>query len=255
MEKYILEACVDSAESAVAAARGGADRLELSANLIIGGTTPEQALYEKVRELTETRIHVLIRPRYGDFLYTEHEFEMIARSVELYRSLGADGVVVGCLLPDGSLDTERMKRLRELAGSMHMTLHRAFDMCRDPYEALEQSKSLGIQTILTSGQKETCMEGKELIAELVRDSGSQVDIMAGGGVDSAVIRKMLSATKASSYHMSGKTVLSSAMTYRKQGVSMGVQGFSEYEIFRTAEEKIRAARDVLDDRKALEEVL
>ena len=99
------------------------------------------------------------------------------------------------------------------------------------------------------------MEGKELIAELVRDSGSQVDIMAGGGVDSAVIRKMLSATKASSYHMSGKTVLSSAMTYRKQGVSMGVQGFSEYEIFRPAEEKIRAAMDVLDDRKALEEVL
>ncbi len=114
MKKYILEACVDSPESAVEAAGGGADRLELCANLIIGGTTPEQALYEKVRELTDTRIHVLIRPRYGDFLYTEHEFGIILRSVELYRRLGAEGVVVGCLLPDGSLDTERMKALREI---------------------------------------------------------------------------------------------------------------------------------------------
>ncbi len=177
MGKYILEACVDSAESAAAAVRGGADRLELCANLIIGGTTPEQALYEKVRELTETRIHVLIRPRYGDFLYTEHEFEIIARSVELYRDLGADGVVVGCLLADGALDREGMARLRELAGPMHMTLHRAFDMCRDPYEALEQSKALGIQTILTSGQRENCMEGRELIAGLVQ-AGGPVDIMA-----------------------------------------------------------------------------
>nr|WP_300680727.1 copper homeostasis protein CutC [uncultured Acetatifactor sp.] len=254
MGKYILEACVDSAESAAAAVRGGADRLELCANLIIGGTTPEQALYEKVRELTETRIHVLIRPRYGDFLYTEHEFEIIARSVELYRDLGADGVVVGCLLADGALDRERMERLRELAGPMHMTLHRAFDMCRDPYEALEQSKALGIQTILTSGQRENCMEGRELIAGLVQ-AGGPVDIMAGAGVDSGVIREMIPATKASSYHMSGKTVLDSAMAYRKQGVSMGVPGLGEYEIFRTMEEKIRAARDVLRDMAGPEESL
>ena len=161
MKKYILEACVDSPESAVEAAGGGADRLELCANLIIGGTTPEQALYEKVRELTDTRIHVLIRPRYGDFLYTEHEFGIILRSVELYRRLGAEGVVVGCLLPDGSLDTERMKALREAAGDMSMTLHRAFDMCADPYEALEQAKGLGVQTILTSGQKADCTQGRE----------------------------------------------------------------------------------------------
>ena len=137
---------------------------------------------------------------------------------------------------------------------MHMTLHRAFDMCRDPYEALEQSKALGIQTILTSGQRENCMEGRELIAGLVQ-AGGPVDIMAGAGVDSGVIREMIPATKASSYHMSGKTVLDSAMAYRKQGVSMGVPGLGEYEIFRTMEEKIRAARDVLRDMAGPEEAL
>lgn len=247
MKKYILEACVDSAESAVEAVKGGADRLELCANLVIGGTTPEQALYEKVRELTDTRIHVLIRPRYGDFLYTEQEFAIIVRSVALYRELGADGIVIGCLLPDGSLDMERMKVLREAAGTMSITLHRAFDMCSAPYEALEQAKDLGIQTILTSGQRSCCVEGRDLIAGLVKKSGGQVDIMAGGGVDASVIRQMISATGVSSYHMSGKTVLDSAMVYRKKEVSMGVPGLGEYEIFRTDQEKIRAARQVLDE--------
>lgn len=247
MNTPLIEGCVDSYASCAAACRGGADRLELCANLIIGGTTPEQALYEKVRELTDTRIHVLIRPRYGDFLYTEHEFGIILRSVELYRRLGAEGVVVGCLLPDGSLDTERMKALREAAGDMSMTLHRAFDMCADPYEALEQAKGLGVQTILTSGQKADCTQGRELIGHLVRESAGQVDIMAGGGVDAAVIRQMVPATGASSYHMSGKTVLDSGMAYRKEEVSMGVPGLGEYEIFRTAREKIRAARQVLNE--------
>lgn len=246
MRKYILEACVDSAESAVEATEGGADRLELCGNLIIGGTTPERALYEKVRELTDTRIHVLIRPRYGDFLYTDYEFEIIVRSVALYRELGAEGVVVGCLLPDGSLDMERMKALKEAAGPMSVTLHRAFDMCRDPYEALEQAKTLEIQTILTSGQKADCTRGRELIAGLVRESAGRVDIMAGGGVDADVIRQMIPATGASSYHMSGKRVLPSGMAYRKEEVSMGVPGLGEYEIFRTAREKIRAARQALD---------
>lgn len=247
MKKMILEACIDSVESAMEAVKGGADRLELCANLVIGGTTPGQALYEKVRELTDTKIHVLIRPRYGDFLYTEQEFDIIARSVASYRKRGAEGVVVGCLLADGSLDEERIKVLRETAGTMSMTLHRAFDMCRDPYETLEKAKDLGIQTILTSGQKSCCMEGRELIAGLVQKSGGKVDIMVGGGVTASVIRQMISATGASSYHMSGKTVLDSDMTYRKKEVSMGISGLGEYEIIRTDREKIRAARHVLDE--------
>lgn len=245
MGKYILEVCVDSAESAEAAAKGGADRVELCGNLVIGGTTPETDLLEKIRSLTDIKINVLIRPRYGDFLYTEYEFDIICRSVERFRRMGANAVVVGCLLPDGSLDVERMKRLVELAGPIDVTLHRAFDMCRDPYEALEQAKMLGIRTILTSGQRSSSWEGRELIAGLVKESGGKVDIMPGGGVDAGTIRKLIPATGAVSYHMSGKVVLESGMAYRRQEVSMGVPGMGEYEIFRTSEAKVREAKQVL----------
>ena len=251
MKKYILEVCVDSAESAEAAAKGGADRLELCGNLVIGGTTPEEVLFEKIRKLTDVKINVLIRPRYGDFLYTDYEFDIISRSVERFRKLGANGVVVGCLLPDGSLDVERMKRLKELAGSMDVTLHRAFDMCREPYEALEQAKAIGIRTILTSGQRESSWEGRDLIAGLVKESGGKVDIMAGGGVDAGVIRQLIPVTGAASYHMSGKVVLDSRMVYRKQEVSMGLPGLGEYEIFRTSETKVREAKQALDDMREL----
>ena len=247
MGKYTLEVCVDSAESAEAAAKGGADRVELCANLVIGGTTPPEALFEKIRSLTDIRVNVLIRPRYGDFLYTEYEFDMISRSVARFREMGANGVVIGCLLPDGSLDMERMKRLVELAGPMDVTLHRAFDMCRDAYEALDQAAALGIRTILTSGQKENSWAGRELIAGLVKESGGRVDIMAGGGVDAGKIRELIPATGAGSYHMSGKVVLDSGMVSRREDVSMGVPGMGEYEIFRTSEAKIREAREVLDE--------
>ena len=245
MGNYILEVCVDSVESAEAAVRGGADRLELCANLVIGGTTPEQALYEIIRERTGAKMNILIRPRYGDFLYTAPEFEIILRDVALFRKLGANGVVTGCLLPDGCLDTERMRRLRDAAGTMDMTLHRAFDMCRDPYKALEECRQLGINTILTSGQKENCLEGRELIAGLVKESRGTVDIMAGGGVDAGTIRQMLPATGATSYHMSGKTVLDSQMEYRRTDVSMGLPGLGEYQILRTSEQKVREAKEML----------
>ena len=127
------------------------------------------------------------------------------------------------------------------------TLHRAFDMCRDAYEALDQAAALGIRTILTSGQKENSWAGRELIAGLVKESGGRVDIMAGGGVDAGKIRELIPATGAGSYHMSGKVVLDSGMVYRREEVSMGVPGMGEYEIFRTSEAKIREAREVLDE--------
>jgi len=246
MGKYILEACVDSAESAAAAVRGGADRLELCANLIIGGTTPEQALYEKVRELTETRIHVLIRPRYGDFLYTEHEFEIIARSVELYRNLGADGVVVGCLLADGGLDRERMERLRELAGPMHMTLHRAFDMTRDPFAALETAVRLGCTTILTSGQAPSAPAGQDLLQKLFQQAAGRLDLMAGAGVKKDNIRELFTHTGIRVFHTSGRTgPADSGMTYRKETVSMGLPSLSEYELWRTDEDEFRACAELV----------
>ena len=159
MSSYLLECCVDSVDSALLAEKGGADRLELCSNLIIGGTTPTLALYHRIRMHSDIRIHALIRPRFGDFLYSEEEFQVILEEVRQFRQAGAEGVVIGCLTPECSLHMEYMKKLMDAAGGMSVTLHRAFDMCRDPFEALEQSKELGVNTILTSGQAPSCLEG------------------------------------------------------------------------------------------------
>ena len=159
MKEYILEACVDSVESAMAAVAGGADRLELCSNLIIGGTTPGPWLFEEIRKRSDIRIHALIRPRFGDFCYTDAEFSIIKKAVEDFRKIGAEGVVFGVLKPDGTLNMEQMKGLMEAAGDMSVTLHRAFDVCVDPLETMEQAISLGIDTILTSGQRNTCLQG------------------------------------------------------------------------------------------------
>ena len=223
MKDFVLEACVDSVESALAAVKGGATRLELCSNLVIGGTTPSQWLYEEIRKESDIRIHALIRPRFGDFCYTDHEFEIIRNEVRMFRKLGAEGVVIGNLRPDGTLNMEEMEQLMDAAGDMSVTLHRAFDVCRDPYETFEQAKRLGISTILTSGQKNSCLAGKELLRELVSMENDDA------------------------FHMTGKVVLESTMQYRKEGVNMGLPSLSEFEIFRTDTEKIREARKVLEE--------
>lgn len=246
MKKFTLEVCVDSVESALAAKRGGADRLELCSNLIIGGTTPTSALFEEIRNISDIRTHVLIRPRFGDFCYSDYEFRVIVKEVRKFRELGAEGVVIGILKPDGTLDMKRMKQLMEEAGDMSVTLHRAFDVCADPFEAMEQAKEMGIHTILTSGQKNHCLEGKDIIKELVQRENGQVTIQVGAGVDADTIQKIQPYTGAHAFHMSGKTVAESEMVYRKEGVSMGLPAFSEFEIIRTEEEKIQKARKELD---------
>ena len=166
MKQKILEVCVDSVESALAAERGGADRLELCQNLVIGGTTPSPKLFETIRRYSKIPIHVLLRPRFGDFCYTQYEFEMLREEVTMYRKLGAEGVVIGMLLPEGTLDIRRMEKLMEAAEGMPVTLHRAFDVCKDPKAALKQATELGIQTILTSGQQNSALKGAPLLKEL-----------------------------------------------------------------------------------------
>lgn len=246
-----LEVCVDSLESAVIAQRGGADRLEVCANLVIGGTTPGVSLFKQIREACEIDLNVLIRPRFGDFLYTDAEFLTIAEDVELFRKLGADGVVVGCLKADGNLDTARMRELRMRAGDMHMTLHRAFDVCRDPYQALEEAVSLGIHTILTSGQEDCCMDGREVLKKLAAQAGERIEIMAGAGVNAEVIEKLLEDLQTISFHMSGKQTLESGMSYRNERVNMGLPGMGEFFMFRTEEGQVRKAREVLDRQAVL----
>lgn len=247
MKDFTLEVCVDSVESALAAWKGGASRLELCGNLVIGGTTPSPALYEGIRKHSDIRIHALVRPRFGDFCYTQEEFQVILREVQMYRSLGAEGVVVGVLQPDGSLDLERMKRLVEAAGDLSVTLHRAFDVCRNPERTLEEARRLGIATILTSGQRNTCLEGADLLAKLVKEAGDGLEILIGSGVNAQAIQTLQPRTGARAFHMSGKKTLDSAMTYRKQGVSMGLPSLGEYELWRTDEEEIRRAREVLEE--------
>lgn len=244
--RKMLEVCVDSVESAVVAQKGGADRLEVCANLVIGGTTPGVSQFKQIRKACDIKLNVLIRPRSGDFLYTDAEFQMIKEDMKMFKELGADGVVTGCLKSDGNLDLDRMRKLRECADGLHMTLHRAFDVCRDPYQALEEAISLEMDTILTSGQAQNCVMGRTVLKKLIHQADRRVEILVGGGVNAEVIRQLGEEIHASSFHMSGKKRINSAMVYRNQKVNMGLPGFGEFDIFRTDKEQIQRARQALE---------
>ena len=243
---WILEVCVDSVESAVSAARGGATRLELCANLVIGGTSPDEDLFRMVRERVDIPVRVLLRPRFGDFLYSEEEFELLRRQMRRFAALGADGIVIGMLRPDGTLDEARMAELISLAGGCGVTLHRAFDVCRDPLEALDAAVRLGVDTILTSGQQASCAQGSELLRELVARSGGRPQILIGAGVSADVIRTLQPATGAGAFHLSAKRTENSRMTFRREGVPMGLPGISEFEVWRCDETAVRAARQTIE---------
>ena len=247
MQKFVLECCVDSVESAINAKNGGTSRLELCSNLIIGGTTPDVALVKEIRKYTDIRIHALIRPRFGDFCYSEHEMEIMKEQIRALKEAGVEGVVIGVLDVDGNLDIPKMKELLQEASGMSVTLHRAFDMCSDPMQALDEAIQLGINTILTSGQKQSAWEGRELLKELIEKSKGRINIMAGAGINASAIEKLAPITKGTSYHMSGKVTLDSKMKYRKADVSMGLPSLSEYEIWQTSEDAVRAAVTVLEN--------
>ena len=241
----ILEVCVDSVESAVNAELGGADRIELCGDLIVGGTTPSLALYEKIREKINIPIHVLLRPRFGDFLYSEEEIEILSRQAATFSAAGADALVIGCLTADGQLDTEVLNRIMDAGKGTPYNLHRAFDMCRDLDETLETARKLGIVSILTSGGVASAPDGIQTLNRLKQNSGN-VDIMAGAGIDADAIRYLAPKTGITTFHMSGKMTLDSRMVYRKEGINMGLPSMSEFEIWRTDEKKVEEAREVLD---------
>lgn len=241
MDRFLIEGCVDSYISAMTAVRSGADRLELCANLAIGGTTPSMALFRQVRRDSEVKINVLIRPRFGDFLYSQEELEEMGEEIAWFRDLGADGVVIGVLTAQGELDRERMEELMERTGGMEVTLHRAFDMTRDPFAALETAVSLGCRTILTSGQAQNAVAGVELLKELHGRAASRIDIMAGSGIKRENIQEIYEKTGIRVFHTTGRREpVDSGMVYRKSGVSMGLPSLSEYELWRTDEEEFRA---------------
>ena len=248
MTRHLIEVCVDSMESAREAVRGGADRLELCANLIIGGTTPSNYLIREAAKLG-TAVNVLIRPRFGDFLFTQEEKREQLEQIAQLKDLGAGGAVVGALLPDGSLDAEFLKACRSAADGLHLTLHRAFDVCRDPAEALEQAIGIGFDTILTSGQRATAMEGAALLAQLTAAAGERITIMPGSGVNAGNIGILAEKTHARAFHLSAKKTMESGMLFRREGVPMGLPMMSEFERFVTDGEAVASARRALETRK------
>ena len=247
MENYILECCVDRLASAINGEKGGANRFELCANLVIGGTTPSLTLFRQVRKHTNLPIHVLIRNRFGDFCYNDDEIEEMCDSIKAFADEGADGVVVGALTPDGDLDEDAIKKFILRAGRAKTVLHRAFDMCKEPFVALSKAKELGIDTILTSGQKGNCVDGSPLIKELIERAGKDINILIGAGVNADAIRKVYEITGGTNYHMSGKKVIDSKMIYRREEVNMGLPSLSEYDIWETSAAEIAKAVKVLKE--------
>lgn len=246
MNTPLIEGCVDSYASCAAACRGGADRLELCANLAIGGTTPSASLFKQVQRDCDVKINVLIRPRFGDFLYTEPEMEEMCEEIKMFRDLGANGVVIGTLTADGALDQEKMRRLMDCAGGIDVTLHRAFDMTRDPMDALEAAIALGCKTILTSGQEKDAAAGKDTLKAVYAQAAGRIDIMAGCGVKKWNIQEIHDHTGIVVFHTTGrKDPLDSGMVYRKSTVFMGLPSLSEYEVWQTDEQEFRECAQIV----------
>ena len=249
MRKYTLEICVDGVESAINAQRGGATRLELCSNLIIGGTTPTKSLFEEVRKNVNIPINILIRPRFGDFLYSDYEVNIIRNEIKMFKELGADGIVVGILTKNGEIDLYNMKKFIDEAHGTPITFHRAFDVCKNPIEAFYQLHELGIQNILTSGQAQNCLKGKKLLKELVglsnKNNKSKTEILVGAGLNMENIGEIANSTGATNFHFSAKTIKQSKMEYKKQDVNMGLKEFNEFEILETDEKLVKEMTDYL----------
>lgn len=256
--KSKIEICANSVESAVKAQQAGAYRVELCAGIPEGGTTPSFGEIRMARQLLhQTKLHVIIRPRGGDFLYSPIEQEIMLHDIKVARQLGADGVVFGCLTAEGDVDVPLMKKLMNGVGEMSVTFHRAFDMCSNPKEALEQIIDLGIDRILTSGQEETAEKGIPLLKELVELADDRIIIMPGCGVNAGNIRQIAEETGTSEFHFSGRSAVESGMIYRNSKVSMGgTVKIEEYMRELTDTDKVKAALSELaqkdENDKALE---
>ncbi len=240
-KKVILEVCIDSVASALHAQEGGANRVELCDNLFEGGTTPSAGMIATVRKNIHIGLQVMLRPRGGDFLYTDAEMEIIFHDLSVAKDLGADGVVIGFLTPEGQIDKKRTAAVLEKARPMQVTFHRAFDMCQDPFQALEDLIDLGIDRVLTSGQERTAIEGMDLIAKLVKQAAGRINMLAGGGVRLHNIQTLVERTGVSECHVSGRKNINSGMQHQNSRVAMGgTLQLPEYTIAVTDPEVIKA---------------
>lgn len=217
----VVEICANSVRSCIEAERGGAVRVELCAAIPEGGTTPSWGEMVVARRAISIDMNVIIRPRAGDFLYSDLEFEAMVADIDAARRAGANGVVFGCLTAEGDVDIERNRELMAAAEGLSVTFHRAFDVCREPMIALEQIIALGFDRILTSGQEPNAMEGAGLIARLVEQAGDRIIIMPGCGINEGNIAEIKLITGAREFHFSAREPFASGMIYRNERVSMG----------------------------------
>lgn len=243
---YQFEICANSVESCLAAQEGGAHRVELCAGISEGGTTPSYGEIATARELLSIKLHIIIRPRGGDFLYNEQEMLIMEKDIRMAHQLGVDGVVFGCLTPEAKIDTAQTQRLIEAAKGLSITFHRAFDKCIDPFEALDQLISLGVDRILTSGQQPTALEGADLLKDLVNMAGDRVIILPGSGINENNILQIAMKSGAKEFHFSARENRNSYMLHRSTQVSMNSPGMpDEYTQSVTTTQRVRETINAL----------
>lgn len=243
---YQFEVCANGVESCMAAQEGGADRVELCAGIPEGGTTPsygEMMVARKV--LKTTRLHVIIRPRGGDFVYTNLEQERMISDIDIARRLGADGVVFGCLTPEGEVDMAANSRLLQHCEGMSVTFHRAFDQCRHPKAALEQLIQLGFHRILTSGQQPTAADGTALLHELHEQAAGRIILLAGCGVNEGNIKLIQQASGVREFHFSARESFPGHAVYLNPSVYMGTEGMPENTLLQTTSRRVKATIEAL----------
>ncbi|MGJ7041357.1 copper homeostasis protein [Shinella sp. BE166] len=241
MTKPLIELCVEGIDGFLAAQDAGADRVELCASLVEGGLTPSLATIRAAVKSAKIPVHVIIRPRGGDFLYSETEFETMAEDIKALREEGVAGVVIGCLTPDGRIDEARTKTLVEAARPMSVTCHRAFDMTVDAREALEALIRCGVNRVLTSGQRDTAVEGIAILKSAHEQAAGRITVMGCGALDAQNIKKVRDETGLTELHFAALTTVPSGMTFRNPHVGMGgTEKDREYELTLTDRDAVRA---------------
>ena len=245
MSDFLLEICADSFESARRARDNGADRIELCANLLLGGTSPSASLVRKLMDEMDIPVNVLLRPRFGDFCWTPEEKRVLLDEISDMLFAGASGIVIGALTPEGNLDMDFLVECMFGADGKPVTLHRCFDVCRDPFEALEQAVELGIHTILTSGQQATAEKGIPLLKELHAAAAGRIHLMAGSGVSAKNIGLIHRETGIRHFHASCKRTEPGPMVFRREGVPMGLPMASEFDRQYTDPDAVREASQIV----------
>ena len=245
--KYTIEICANGLTSAINAEQGGANRIELCYNLWEGGTTPSMATIEMAVQLLSIPVFVLIRPRGGDFTYTDLEFQLMKREIEYCTEIGVAGIVTGVLLSDGSIDQKRTRELIEWSCGLPFTFHRAFDHVPEPIPALDELIELGVDRVLTSGQKTSAAKGKALISKLVKHAQNHIIVLPGGGINTENIEGLIDAG-CTEFHLSAKEYEQRTSNHPMKVPMNGSKDIPEEQIAISNTEKIRQLRKMLDER-------